>query len=88
MTSIVNASAMFSGSSAPCSSAVRHQFAHELVTAVGHFSARHREALGLRYWPDLGEAEMAEAMTASRGTVKTPVSRGLDALAAGVAGRR
>ena len=32
----------------------------------------------LRYWLDLTEAEMAEAMGVSRGTVKSHVSRGLD----------
>ena len=36
----------------------------------------------LRYWLDLSEAEMAEAMSVSKGTVKSHVSRGLDALAA------
>lgn len=45
-------------------------------------SSRHREALVLRYWLDLGEAEMADTMGISRGTVKSHVSRGLDALAA------
>ena len=54
----------------------------DLVAALGRLSARHREALVLRYWLDLSEAEMAEAMEVSRGTVKAHVSRGLDALAA------
>jgi DNA-directed RNA polymerase specialized sigma24 family protein len=36
----------------------------------------------LRYWLDLTEAEMADALGVSRGTVKSHVSRGLDALAA------
>lgn len=52
-----------------------------LVAAMGRLSPRHREALVLRYWLDLTEAEMAEAMRVSRGTVKAHVSRGLDALA-------
>ena len=51
-------------------------------------SPRHREALVLRYWLDLTEAEMAEAMGVSRGTVKSHVSRGLDALAAELEARR
>ncbi len=53
----------------------------EVVAAVSRLSRRHREALVLRYWLDLTEAEMAEAMGVSRGTVKSHVSRGLDALA-------
>ena len=53
----------------------------DVVAAVGKLSARHREALVLRYWLDLTEAEMAEAMGVNRGTVKSHVSRGLAALA-------
>ena len=52
-----------------------------VVDAMGRLSSRHREALVLRYWLDLTEAEMAEAMGISRGTVKPHVSRGLAALA-------
>jgi len=62
--------------------AVRRESGRELVAALARLSARHREALVLRYWLDLTEAEMAEAMNVSRGTVKSHVSRGLDALAA------
>jgi len=67
---------------------VRRESHRELVTALGRLSARHREALVLRYWLDLTEAEMAEAMSISRGTVKSHVSRGLDALAALMEGNR
>ena len=59
---------------------VRREDARELVAALGRLSARHREALVLRYWLDLNEAEMADAMGISRGTVKSHVSRALDAL--------
>lgn len=62
--------------------AVRREGARELVAAMHRLSDRHREALVLRYWLDLTEAEMADAMGVSRGTVKSHVSRGLDALAA------
>lgn len=62
--------------------AVRREGARELVAAVHRLSPRHREAIVLRYWLDLTEAEMAEVMGVSRGTVKSHVSRGLDALAA------
>lgn len=68
--------------------AVRRESSRELVAALGRLSARHREALVLRYWLDLTEAEMAEAMSVSRGTVKSHVSRGLDALAALMEGTR
>jgi RNA polymerase sigma-70 factor (sigma-E family) len=62
--------------------AVRRESHRDLVDALSRLSKRHREALVLRYWLDLTEAEMAEAMSVSRGTVKSHVSRGLDALAA------
>lgn len=68
--------------------AVRLESSRELVAAIGRLSARHREALVLRYWLDLTEAEMAEAMSVSRGTVKSHVSRGLDALATLMDGTR
>ncbi|HEX6936420.1 MAG TPA: SigE family RNA polymerase sigma factor [Actinomycetes bacterium] len=61
---------------------LRQERDRELVQALGRLSSRHREALVLRYWLDLTEAEMADAMGVSRGTVKSHVSRGLDALAA------
>ena len=68
--------------------AVHRESGRELVAALGRLSARHREALVLRYWLELTEAEMAEAMNVSRGTVKSHVSRGLDALAALMEGSR
>jgi RNA polymerase sigma-70 factor (sigma-E family) len=68
--------------------AVRRESARELLAALGDLSERHREALVLRYWLDLTEGEMADAMGISRGTVKSHVSRGLDALAAIMEGQR
>ena len=68
--------------------AVTRESHHELVAALQRLTPRHREALVLRYWLDLTEAEMAEAMGVSRGTVKSHVSRGLDALAAELEARR
>jgi len=67
---------------------VRRESHRHLLDALGQLSARHREALVLRYWLDLSEAEMAEAMSVSKGTVKSHVSRGLDALAALMEGHR
>jgi len=60
---------------------VRREGHRDLLAAMRLLSTRHREALVLRYWLDLTEAEMAEVMGISRGTVKSHVSRGLDALA-------
>lgn len=42
--------------------------------------ARQREVLILRYYGELSEAEIAEAMGVSRGSVKTHAFRGLSAL--------
>lgn len=54
----------------------------ELLTTLGALSPRHREALVLRFWLDLSESQMAEAMGCSAGSVKSHVSRGLKALRA------
>jgi RNA polymerase sigma-70 factor (sigma-E family) len=51
-----------------------------LVGAVRALPARQREALVLRYWLDLRESEIADAMGISAGSVKVHVSRGMDAL--------
>ena len=61
---------------------VRREEARGLLRAMASLSPRHREALVLRSWLDLTEADMADAMGVSRGTVKSHVSRALGALAA------
>jgi RNA polymerase sigma factor (sigma-70 family) len=53
----------------------------EVLAALAVLPPRTREALVLRYWLDLSEREMAQAMRVSAGTVKSHVSRGLAALA-------
>lgn len=53
-----------------------------LIASLGALSPRHREALVLRFWLDLPEQAMAEAMGCSPGSVKSHVSRGLKALRA------
>ncbi|MFI6336002.1 SigE family RNA polymerase sigma factor [Streptomyces sp. NPDC050535] len=53
-----------------------------LGQALGSLSARQRAVLVLRYWDDLSEAEIAEVLGCSAGTVKTHARRGLEALRA------
>ena len=52
----------------------------QLWAALGALSARQRAALVLRYYDDLSEAAIAEALGISPGAVKTHASRGLAAL--------
>jgi RNA polymerase sigma-70 factor (sigma-E family) len=57
------------------------RLAHETVmAAVGSLPARQREAIVLRYYADLSEAEIADAMGCSRGAVKSHTARGVAAL--------
>jgi RNA polymerase sigma-70 factor (sigma-E family) len=54
---------------------------HEaMITALRALPPRQREALVLRYYADLSEAQIAEAMGVSRGAVKSHTSRGMAAL--------
>lgn len=48
--------------------------------ALDRLAPRQREVLVLRYWSHLSEAEIAEALGISRGSVKSTASRALDAL--------
>src|SRR5690242_12747220 len=59
----------------------------ELLAALAALPARRREAIVLRYSLDLPEREIATAMGVSTGTVKSHVSRGLDALGEALEGR-
>ena len=52
----------------------------ELITALLALPVRQRTVVVLRYWEDLSEAAVAEAMSCSVGTVKSQASRGLAAL--------
>ena len=56
--------------------------ADAVLVALRALPTRQREALVLRYWADLPEAEVATAMRVSKGSVKTHTSRGLAALRA------
>lgn len=51
-----------------------------VLAALRGLPARQREALVLRYYADLSEAEIAEAMGISRGAVKSHAARGVAAL--------
>lgn len=51
-----------------------------LIDAVRALPRRQSEVLTLRYYLDLSEAEIAETLGISRGSVKTHASRGLAAL--------
>lgn len=56
---------------------LRHQ---EVLAAVRKLPTRQREAIVLRYYAELSEAEIADAMGVSRGAVKSHTSRGMAAL--------
>ncbi|MET7288838.1 SigE family RNA polymerase sigma factor [Streptomyces sp. NPDC005573] len=49
----------------------------EVFDALALLTVRQREVLVLRYWSDLSEAQIAEALGVSRGTVKSTASRAL-----------
>jgi RNA polymerase sigma-70 factor (sigma-E family) len=53
----------------------------EVLAALRALPARQREAVVLRHYLGLTEAEAAQAMGITRGTVKSATSRGLSALA-------
>jgi RNA polymerase sigma-70 factor (sigma-E family) len=52
----------------------------EVIVALRRIPARQREAVVLRYWADLPEAEIAALMGVSVGAVKSYISRGLSRL--------
>ncbi|MGW6744057.1 SigE family RNA polymerase sigma factor [Streptomyces sp. NPDC055025] len=52
----------------------------EVLVALRRLTRRQREVLVLRYWSNLTEAQIADTLGVSRGTVKSTASRALDAL--------
>jgi len=54
----------------------------ELIDALGALTPRQRATLVLRYFADLSEAQVAEVLGCSAGTVKSTTSRALDRLRA------
>jgi RNA polymerase sigma-70 factor (sigma-E family) len=65
----------------PEAEALAHAEHDRMVAALRRLPERQREALVLRYYLDLPEAEIAAAMRVSPGSVKTHLHRGLAALA-------
>jgi RNA polymerase sigma-70 factor (sigma-E family) len=53
---------------------------HRLRQALSRLPRRQREVLVLRYWSDLSEAEIADTLGISAGTVKSTASRAVQAL--------
>ena len=62
------------------SSALLSEEYRQVLLAIRRLPSRQREALVLRYYLDLDEAEIAMSMGISRGTVKSTTSRALAAL--------
>lgn len=60
----------------------------DVLDALRTLSPRQRQALVLRYWADMSEAEVAAAMGLSPGAVKSHTSRGLAALRRVLEGNR
>ena len=58
-----------------------------LWAAMSRLSARQRAAIVLRFYEDLSEAQIAEILRCRPGTVKSLVSRGLEAMRSEVGGR-
>lgn len=62
--------------------ALRRVESERVMAALRQLPARQREAIVLRYYGDLSEAEVAAAMKVSAGSVKTHTFRGMAALRA------
>ena len=60
----------------------------EVLAAVRTLPPRQQEVLVLRYWSDLSEAQIADALGISRGAVKSQASRAIDKLEAILDGAR
>jgi len=65
----------------PESTLLDHDAHDRVIAALRALPVRQREALALRYYLDLSEAQIAAAMGVTPGSVKVHVHRGLEALA-------
>ncbi|MGZ5398596.1 MAG: SigE family RNA polymerase sigma factor [Nocardioides sp.] len=61
-------------------SALSSERREAVLTAMRSLSARQREVMALRYYAELSEGEIADALGISRGAVKSHASRGAAAL--------
>ena len=66
--------------------AIEHAAGDQLIAALGRLPRRQREVLTLRYYVDLSEAQIADALRISAGSVKAHAHRGLAALRSDVEG--
>ena len=60
--------------------ALNSEATSSMITALGRLPQRQREVLTMRYYLDLSEAEIADALGISAGSVKAHAHRGLAAL--------
>jgi RNA polymerase sigma-70 factor (sigma-E family) len=70
------------------SEAMRAEDRRAVVDALRSLPERQREAIVLRYYADLSEADTASAMGVSRGAVKSHTSRGMAALRTNLEGQQ
>ena len=64
----------------PEAAALAHEVRSELVSALSRLREEDRLVIAYRYFFDLSEAEMADALGCARGTVKSRLSRALKRL--------
>jgi RNA polymerase sigma-70 factor (sigma-E family) len=60
--------------------ALRSEGDAEVLAALGRLTVRQRQVVVLRYWSELSEQEIADALHVSRGTVKSTANRALTIL--------
>jgi RNA polymerase sigma-70 factor (sigma-E family) len=65
----------------PESQAIKAEERREVLLALAGLPTRRREVLVLRYYSDLSEAEIAQTLGISQGSVKSAAARGIAALA-------
>jgi RNA polymerase sigma-70 factor (sigma-E family) len=70
------------------SEAMRAEDRRAIIDALRTLPERQREAIVLRYYADLSEADTASAMGVSRGAVKSHTSRGMAALRTNLEGQQ